>query len=61
MGFLFVDVLNGHIVSMIKLAYEDLERVNDKNVYVRKEDQTAKRVYKVRKFYFFPWLLLESQ
>lgn len=60
MGFLFVDVLNGHIVSMIKLAYEDLERVNDKNVYV-KEDQTAKRVYKVRKFYFFPWLLLESQ
>lgn len=54
MGFLFVDVLNGHIVSMIKLAYEDLERVNDKNVYVRKEDQTAKRVYKVRKFYFFP-------
>ena len=54
MGFLFVDVLNGHIVSMIKRAYEDLEHVNGKNVYVRKEDQTVKRVYKVREFYFFP-------
>lgn len=50
---LSVDVLDGHIVSIIKPVYEDLEYVNDRNVHVRKGDQTFKIVCKVREIYVF--------